>query len=82
MRTRTYKIRDTRPNSDSEGESMSARAYPGRDKARILRRAASLQRHHAAESNQRAQCCRKPEHVEVPDAAIFTTQCRNCGAVV
>jgi hypothetical protein len=61
---------------------VTPRAYPGRDTARAMRRAASLQRHHTAQSNQRAQCCRKPEHRELPDAAIFTTKCRNCGAVV
>lgn len=61
---------------------MSARAYPGRDKARIMRRAKSLHANQSAATNQRANCCRNPSHVEVMDAAVFTTRCRNCGATV
>ena len=61
---------------------MTPRAYPGRDNARILRRAKSLARSERESFNLRAHCCRKPSHVEVPDAAVFTTRCRNCGATV
>lgn len=61
---------------------MSPRAYPGRDTARILRRAKSLRRMEREAFNLRANCCRNPSHGEVMDAAIFTTRCRNCGATV
>lgn len=61
---------------------MSPRAYPGRDKRRLLRRAKSLHAGQSAATNQRARCCRNPSHVEVMDAAVFTTRCRNCGATV
>ena len=58
------------------------RTYPGRDTRRILRRAESLHRATDTETNQRARCCRKPDHRVVVDAAIFTTRCHNCGAMV
>jgi hypothetical protein len=61
---------------------MSARAYPGRDKARIIRRAQSIRHHHASPTNQRAHCCTTPDHVEQHHGAGLTTRCRNCGAVV
>lgn len=61
---------------------MTPRTYPGRDKRRLMRRAKSLHAGQDATTNQRARCCSRPSHVEVPDAAVFTTRCRNCGATV
>lgn len=63
---------------------MSARAYPGRDTARILRRACSINRHHADPANERAHCCANPDHVEQhgDGSAALRTTCRNCGATV
>lgn len=61
---------------------MSARAYPGRDTARIVRRAKSLTRNQSAATNQRAYCCARPAHVEIAPGAPLVTYCRNCGAVV
>lgn len=58
------------------------RAYPGRDTARLVRRAASIRRHHAAPTNERARCCPAPEHVERRDEGRLVTECRNCGARV
>lgn len=61
---------------------MSARAYPGRDTARILRRARSLARGQSAATNERAHCCARPDHVATSPTGPLVTQCRNCGAVV
>lgn len=60
------------------------RTYPGRDRARILRRAKSIHRHHAALANERAHCCAVPDHVELREdgTAALRTYCRNCGAMV
>jgi hypothetical protein len=62
---------------------VSARAYPGRDMARLMRRARSIQRQHAAPTNERARCCAQPSHVtlSLPDRPLVTG-CRNCGAVI
>lgn len=57
-------------------------AYPGRDNARILRRARSIHRSERESFNMRANCCRKPKHRELADVPAFTTRCENCGAVV
>ena len=61
---------------------MTPRTYPGRDKARILRRAQSLERSTKESFNLRANCCRQPAHRELPNAGIFTTRCENCGTTV
>jgi hypothetical protein len=69
-------------NSPVYPKRDSIRAYPGRDTARLIRRARSIMSHHTAANNQRARCCHKPDPREVPDAAVLTTRCANCGAVV
>jgi len=65
-----------------KAERMTPRTYPGRDKARLIRRAKSIQRHHANPANERAHCCDAPDHVEQRNSSGLATLCRNCGAVV